>query len=242
MHVANYTGVLMLLGCSALVAEQPVAAPAQHLYPQRPLQTEPAELALVFIGGFGDEISGIIEYMARYLPPLADKEARAYYHWNGGVIADATLGYKAIADSITAFRQRNPRADVVLIGHSMGAATALKTAELLAPATAGQGRILLVTLDPADRVVQPIRPAAVDWWGNAYVVNSQSDHDFIAAWGGRWNHCDQADSNTRFNGLRTDEFGYEFIHDNALSLFLSRHGSISKSLYELIQQHLQPEK
>ncbi len=228
------------------MAEQPVAVPvtAQQAYPnpQRPLPQQSADLALVFIGGFGDEVSGIVECMARLTPAFAAREARAYYHRHGGFVSDAPMGYRAIADSITAFRVKNPAADVVLIGHSMGAATALKVAELLPAAEAGQGRVLLVTIDPADRVVQPIRPASVAWWGNCYVVNSQSGHDFIAELGGRWNHCDQADANIRFNGLRTDEYGHAFIHDNAFSLFMSRKGSSSLSLRDMLQRHLSSDK
>lgn len=228
------------------MAEQPVAVPvtAQQAYPnpQRPLPLQQADVALVFIGGFGDEVSGIVEYMARRTPPMAAREARAYYHRHGGFVADAPKGYREIADAIMAFREKNPAADVVLIGHSMGAATALKVAELLPAAEAGQGRVLLVTIDPADRVVQPIRPASVYWWGNCYVVNSQSGHDFIAELGGRWNHCDQADANIQFSGLRTDEYGHAFIHDNAFSLFMSRKGSSSLSLRDLLQRHLSSDK
>lgn len=232
---------LFIIGCSAFAAEQPLIVPpaaAQHVYPQRPLECRQADVALVFIGGFGDEISGIVEHMARRLPPLATTENRAYYHWNGGVTEDATKGYRVIADAVATFRQQNPQADVVLIGHSMGAAAALKAAELLPAPAAGEGRVFLITLDPTDRVVQPVRPPSVSWWGNGYVVQSQSGHDFIAVLGGRWNHCEQADVNIRFNGLRTDEFGYEFIHDNALSLFMSRLGSIKSSLFELLNYQL----
>ena len=239
--LAKLISLFLIFGCSVLVAEQPVAVvgtAVQHPYPQRPLQTQSAELALVFIGGLGDEISGIIDYTAKCLPPLAGQEARAYYHWNGGEVADATAGYRAIAEAVAAFQRHNPKADVVLIGHSMGAATALKAAELLPRRIDGDGRVFLVTLDPADRVVKPVRPACVQWWGNAYVVNSQSGHDFIAAWGGRWNHCRQANVNICFDGLKTDEYGHEFIHDNALSLLMSRRGSVSTSLYETLRKHL----
>lgn len=224
------------------MAEQPLAAPvtAQQVCPnpQRPLPLQHADVALVFIGGFGDEVSGIVEYMARRTPPLAAREACAYYHRHGGFVADAPKGYRAIADAITAFRAKNPAADVVLIGHSMGGATALKVAELLPAADAGQGRVLLVTIDPADRVVQPIRPSSVAWWGNCYVVNSQSGHDFIAELGGRWNHCDQADVNIRFNGLHADEYGHAFIHDNAFSLLMSCRGSVKSSLFKLLNYQL----
>lgn len=239
--LADYCKLSFIIGCSALAAEQPLIVPpavAQHVYPQRPLVCSRADVALVFIGGFGDEISGIIEHMARRLPPLAAEEARAYYHWNGGVTEDATKGYQVIANAVTAFRQQNPKADVVLIGHSMGAAAAVKAAELLPPRTPEQGRVFLITLDPTDRVVQPVRPHSVAWWGNAYVVNSQSGHDFIAELGGRWNHCKQADANICFNGLRTDEFGYEFIHDNALSLLMSCRGSVKSSLFKLLNYQL----
>ncbi len=227
------------------MAEQPVAVSARAAkvpYPQRPLSAQPADVAVVFIGGFGDEISGVVEYMARCLPPVSAKETRAYYHWNGGEIADATRAYPYIASAIQAFRQQNPHADVVLIGHSMGAATALKVAELLPPPAENEGRVLLVTIDPADRVVQPIRPASVFWWGNCYVVNSQSGHDFIAELGGRWNHCGQADANIKFNGLRRDEYGHAFIHDNAFSLIMSRRGNVPQALYDMLRLHLSSDK
>ncbi len=239
--LADFCKLSLIVGCSALAAEQPLIVPptmAQHVYPQRPLACRLADVALVFIGGFGDEISGIVEHMARRLPPFSARENRAYYHWNGGVTEDATKGYRVIADAVTAFRQQNPKADVVLIVHSMGAAAALKAAELLPAPAEGEGRVFLITLDPTDRVVQPVRPHSVAWWGNAYVVNSQSGHDFIAVIGGRWSHCEQADVNICFNGLRTDEFGFEFIHDNALSLFMSRLGSGKSSLFELLNYQL----
>lgn len=223
------------------MAEQPLAAPTaapKYLYPQRPLTPQKAELALVFIGGLGDEISGIIEYTARRFPPIAATEARAYYHWNAGCIQGDAQRYLLVAQHIAAFRKANPQSDVVLIGHSMGAGTALMAAAQLPTPAPGQGRILLLTVDPSDRSVSPSRPASVHWWGNCYVVHSQSNHDFLAVWGGRWNHCSAADLNVRFNGLRTDEFGFEFIHDNALALLQSRHGSPPQSLYDTLVQVL----
>lgn len=232
---------LILIGCSALAAEQPLAAPTaapKYLYPQRPLAPQKAELALVFIGGLGDEISGIIEYTARRLPTIATTEARAYYHWNAGCLADVEQRAHVVAQHVAAFRQQNPQADVVLIGHSMGAGTALLAAQFIPTPAQGQGRILLVTLDPADHSVSPTRPASVHWWGNCYVVHSQSGHDFIAELGGRWRHCPAANLNIRFNGLRTDEFGFEFIHDNALSLLLSHRGTPPQSIYDTLVEML----
>lgn len=230
-----------------MVAGQPVALAASAVkaravpYPQVPLLPQEAPLALVFIGGFGDEVSGIMEHASRVLPRLQPSvpEARAYYHWNGGVVQDARMGYRAIAYDVEAFCKRNAGADVVLIGHSMGCAAALQVANLLAKATVRPKRLLLLTLDPADRSVQPIRPQAVAWWGNAYVEHSRSAHDFIAQLGGRWNHCDGAETNIAFDGRRADEFGHYFIHDNALSLLLSRRGSIKLSLVDLLKRQLE---
>lgn len=235
----------MLLGCSALVAGQPVALaalPAEQVvpYPQVSLAPQKAQLALVFIGGFGDEVSGIVAHVSQVLPRLQSvPEARAYYHWNGGVVQDARQGYQVIANDVEAFCQHNAAAQVVLIGHSMGAAAALRVADLLAGAAARPERLMVLTLDPADRSVKPVRPQGVAWWGNAYVVNSRSAHDFIAQLGGRWNHCSQADVNICFDGRRADEFGHFFIHDNALSLLLSRRGSAQVSLLDLLKLQLE---
>ncbi len=216
-------------------------------YPQVPLRPQETRLALVFIGGFGDEVSGIMAHASRVLPPMLPlTETRAYYHWNGGVAQDARMGYYAIARDVEAFCKRNVGADVVLIGHSMGCAAALQVANLLATeAVVRPERLLLLTLDPADRAVKPSRPPGVVWWGNAYVQNSRSAHDFIAQLGGRWNHCDGADANICFDGQQADEWGHYFIHDNALSLLLSRRGSAMRSLADLLKlqlEHRVPQK
>ena len=195
-------------------------------------------MLLVFIGGFGDEISGIMAHSARLLPRLADAEARAYYHWHGACPTDPSRGLQSIVADVKAFRLQNPKADVVLIGHSMGAATALSVASSLS-GSPEQGRVMLLTLDPTDRAVLPQRPATVSWWGNAYVTQSQSGRDFLFELGGRWNHCTEADINSCFDGRRKDEYGQAYIHDNAYSLLMSRGGSQPQSLHELLKAFLQ---
>lgn len=237
---------LCLLGCFvAGAAEQPAAPasplPAVQVRAQRPLPPQKAEVALVFIGGFGDEISGIVDSLSRRAPAAVfgvQDALRAYYHWNGGVVEDATAGYRAIAEDVAAFRRANPQADVVLLGHSMGGAAALQVATLL-PEHEGTGRVFVVTLDPVDRIVQPVRPQGVSWWGNAYVVNSRSGHDFIAVVGGRWGHCEQADLNICFDGRRTDEYGYHYIHDDAEALFTSAGGQPAGALCAALAAQLQ---
>ena len=53
--------------------------------------------------------------------------------------------------------------------------------------------------------------------------------------GGRWNSCRQADVNLRFDGRNRDEAGVHYIHDNALSLLLSRGSKNAVSLYDILR-------
>ncbi len=206
-------------------------------YSQHPLPVGAADVGVVFIGGLGDEISGIVAELQRRAPSLLlpgeTRELRAYYHWHAGT-PERTLkaASQAIAEDMAAFRHRNPGADVVLIGHSLGASTALRAALLLKPSS---GRVYLLTLDPVDRTMRPSRPEAVAWWGNGYVAHSASRRDFIAVWGGRWGDCPGADRNLCFDGRRRDEEGHPYIHDNAAALLLSRGGRTSSLLEELRQ-------
>jgi len=200
-------------------------------------------VGIVFIGGLGDEISGIVAELWRRSPSFLLKgeirESRAYYHWhagNPGMTLEAAS--QAIAADIAAFQHRNPGADIVLIGHSLGASTAWRTALLLASPSRlspSSGKIYLLTLDPVDRTMRPSRPETVAWWGNGYVAHSISLRDFIAVWGGRWGACPGADMNLRFDGRRRDEKGEPYIHDHAAALLLSR-GGRSSSLLEGLRQ------
>ncbi|MBQ7024780.1 MAG: alpha/beta fold hydrolase [Akkermansia sp.] len=242
MHAKRLTLTFFLAGCFVSPAEQPVSVVASQQLrqpiPQLELDLQGQGTALVFIGGLGDEISGIVPHMMATMPPVSSQETRAYYHWHAGNPQQADRGAAALAARIRAYRHRNSAADIVLIGHSMGAATAMKTAAALPP---GEGRVFVVTLDPSDRSYAPVRPPSVSWWGNAYVVNSRSAHDYIAVWGGRWNACKQADTNLRFDGRLRDESGYFYIHDNALSLMCSRGRGRHASLYDEICRRLRTE-
>lgn len=171
-------------------------------------------------------------HVQELLPSLGTQETRAYYHWHAGHPQSSDQGAAALAGHIRDYRRANPAADVVLIGHSMGAAMALRTAHLL---QATEGRVFLITLDPADRSYKPQRPASATWWGNAYVVESLSGHDYIAVLGGRWNSCRAADVNLRFDGRRRDEAGYHYIHDNALALLMSRNRGSHPSLFDILR-------
>lgn len=222
------------------MAGQPVATVVSETYrqplPQSPLSEQGKGPAVIFIGGFGDEISRIMPYVMLRLPALEEApETRAYYHWHAGRPDNMEQGAAEIRNHIAAYRCNNPGADVILIGHSMGASMVLQTAHLLNP---GDGGVYVITLDPADRGYSPSRPPAVKWWGNAYVVNSLSGHDYIAVMGGRWNSCRQADANLEFDGRNRDEAGLHYIHDNALSLLLSRGCKQGISLFDLLRRQL----
>lgn len=234
------SALFFVIGCSVLQAEQPASVPGNdssvRIIPQVELAEEAAgSAAVIFIGGLGDEISGIVPHMMGLVPKLRQRETRAYYHWHLGVPANVEQGAAQLAERISAFRRRSTKADVILIGHSMGAASALRTARYLSPQ---DGRVFLITLDPSDRSCSPERPESVCWWGNAYVENSLSGHDYIAVLGGRWNDCSEADVNICFDGRLQDEAGYNYIHDNAYALMLSRGRGRYPSLYDSLRQAL----
>lgn len=206
---------------------------ATAILPQEPLPAIRAERAYLLIGGFGDEVHGIMHHLAARLRQM-QPDPVAYYHWHAGRPDLPQEGLQSIARDISAFRRLNPRADIILIGHSLGAGSALKLAAALPP---GQGPLYLLTLDPIDGSCRPIRPAGIIWWGNAYITHSQSGYDFLLAAGGRWNACRQADVNLRFDGRHTDERGIPYIHDHADALLLSR--TLGPSLYDCLLRAMQ---
>lgn len=218
--------------------------PVGHRYQQEPLADCDADIAYICLGGFGDEIGGIVQHLAAQLRRETQAPV-AYYHWHGGQIDNRNAGLASICDHIRHFRTRNPQADIVIIGHSMGAASGLLLAQLLLSTSSNTdtpsapGRICLITLDPADRSVPAERPKGLAWWGNAYIVNSQSARDFIPELGGRWLHCPGADLNIRYDGRDRDEYGRAYIHDDAGALLMSRYGSPSNaSLWQQSQAYL----
>lgn len=243
--VANWHQLLIispLICCPLAQSGQQVSCVAsaslRQPIPQRPLSPQGKSCGVIFIGGFGDEISGIVPNLLRCLPPLTLSETRAYYHWHAGSPQSPNTGAKILASHIAAFREKSPQADIVLIAHSMGASMALKVAALL---NREDGRVFLVTLDPSDRSHTPIRPDSVFWWGNAYVTHSQSRHDYIAQLGGRWNACNGADTNICFDGRQVDENNRPYIHDNAISLIMSRRRGKHPSLTDLLRLHIRKE-
>lgn len=216
----------------------------EEAYEQEPLPEVRAAAAYVCIGGFGDEVGGIVAHEAMRLRRVTGVPV-AYYHWDGDEKLDREAGLRRIADDLLRFAKNNPQADLIIIGHSMGGSSGLMICRKLLDArravAGGQGtprgRICLITLDPVDASVSKERPEGLDWWGNAYVENSQSMRDFIPEMGGRWRHCADADLNICFDGLSCDEYGRAYIHDNADAQLYSR-GSSERSLWEALREFL----
>lgn len=216
----------------------------EDAYAQEPLPALRAAAAYVCLGGFGDEVGGIVAHEAMRLRRTTGAPV-AYYHWDGDEKLDREAGLRLITDDLLRFAKLNPQADLIIIGHSMGGSSGLMICRKLLDARcanadgqgAPRGRICLITLDPVDASVSKERPEGLDWWGNAYVENSQSMRDFIPEMGGRWRHCDGADLNICFDGRSCDEYGRAYIHDTADAQLYSR-GSAKHSLWEALRAFL----
>lgn len=236
-------GILLVAGIAwAGISAPPGSTPKEvrlggdaRLLPQEPLTPQKATCAVLLIGGFGDEVHGIMHHLAQQLRHIQTAPV-AYYHWHAGCPDLPQNGVTRVAEEIATFRRINPGADIVLIGHSMGAATALKIAARLPE---GKGRVYLITLDPIDSTCTPRRPACVIWWGNAYLTHSGSAYDFLLAAGGRWNSCSCADINQHFDGRQCDEAGRPYIHDHADSLLFSA-GRGTSLYHQLLQAMKMP--
>lgn len=200
------------------------------MIPQVPLPMQKASVAMVFIGGMADEWTGIMHHVADTSPnlPIGGTQLRAYYHWHLDTEDESTQAAPRLAEQLQAFRALNPKAPLVIMGHSLGASTALRTAALLDGKPGGP--VYLVTLDPVDRRTTPMRPKCVTWWGNSYIVNSQDARDFIPQIGGRWNACAGADVNILMDGRERDEYGYYYQHGGAMSQLYCK-GQAKQSLY-----------
>ena len=201
------------------------------MYPQTPVSLRKAAAGMLFIGGMADEWTGIMYNTGRHTPPLpiGGNQVRAYYHWHLGDPGNFDRAVERLAERLQAFRTINPAAPLLLAGHSLGAATALRVAAKLDGRPGGP--VYLVTLDPVDRLTDPTRPKCVTWWGNSYIVNSRDVRDFIPQVGGRWNECKGADVNIRMDGRTQDDYGFPYQHGGARSMLFCK-GDAAQSLYD----------
>lgn len=151
----------------------------------------------VFIGGFGDMFAGCLSRVEKGFPGFLPgvEYATAYYHWDGGGCGVFFDRCGKIAVELEELRRRYPGLPVVLIGHSYGGSCAVEVARRQSVQAAP---LCLLTVDAVARRQKSVRPACVEWWGNAYLQDGGGFMDAVPRIGGRWGHCAGADANLAF--------------------------------------------
>ncbi len=237
---AVFAPLLCLPSCQQ---QEPVIAPGIEPAPaegfigrrsQEPLRAEQADVAVVFIGGFAEKVAARFRRLYESTPPLPaeGRQLRAHYCWDGGrgnVFFHSTA---RIRRELEAFFAVNPRADLVIIGHSYGGSAAM---DVLRHLKGPHGRVLVATIDPVSRRERSYprqRPEGVDFWVNSYCSDYEDIKDSLAWVGGAWKHCPQADMNLPFSGKEHDRRGKRYQHAYPLQLFEDRSTATNSSAYE----------
>lgn len=205
---------------------------------QLPLPAEKAELALIFVGGFSEQV--LLHFRSVYeqmpLLPGTGRQLRAYYAWDSGTGNLLFHSTWKLQRDLRAFLQMNPQADVVLLGHSYGG-SAIMDALRGVEDVPHEGKVLVVTLDPVSRRERSKpreRASVVDYWINAYCRPYRNVRD-VAAWmGGPWGECPQADENFAFSGKERDADGDRFAHVYPEPLFMEPPPGGEKSAYQAL--------
>ncbi|MBO5683874.1 MAG: alpha/beta hydrolase [Akkermansia sp.] len=205
---------------------------------QLPLPAEKADVAVIFVGGFTEQV--LLHFREVYeqtpLLPCKGRQLRAYYAWDSGTGNLLFHSTWKLQRDLRAFLAVNPQADVVLLGHSYGGSAIMDALRQIedVPHT---GKVLVVTLDPVSRRERSKpreRAAMVDYWVNAYCSPYRNVRD-VAAWvGGPWGECPQADANVAFSGKERDEDGRRYAHVYPEPMFRETPEEGGKSPYELL--------
>lgn len=244
--------VLLLLGGSVCVGianlsyQSPYVAPG--IYPQPDtsflgrrkqvrLLAERADVALIFIGGFGDVFTANFRcvYEGTPLLPCAGRQVRACYAWDGGEGSLLQHDTDLIQQDVQAFLRVNPGADLVFVGHSYGGSAIMDVVRSLAPGS--YGKIAVATLDPVScraRSMPRVRAQGVQYWVNSYCAPYRSAMDVAAKVGGPWRFCEEADANMCFSGKEQDSAGKRYRHSRPQSLFTDAPAGGGASAQELL--------
>lgn len=243
-------GLLLFSACAVLLASctQPTP-PVAGLEPeplsgfvgrrkQLPLPAEKADVAVIFVGGFSEQVLLHFRSVYEQMPPLPcqGRQLRAYYAWDSGTGNLLFHSTWKLQRDLRAFLAVNPAADVVLLGHSYGGSAIMDALRQLddVPHT---GKVLVATLDPVSRRERSKpreRAPMVDFWVNAYCSPYRNVRD-VAAWlGGPWGHCPQADENMAYSGKQRDEDGDRFAHVYPEPLLMEKAPGADKSPYEVL--------
>lgn len=233
---------LLLLTLSACQQQPP---PPEGIYPapdtsfigrrlQQRLTTEQADVAVIFIGGFTEQVLTHHRRVYECMPPLPTqgKQVRAFYAWDGGRGCLFFHSTSLIQRDLRAFLQANPGADLVFVGHSYGGSAIM---DVLRHLNTPHGRTVVVTLDAVscrERSHPRERAEGVDYWVNVYCQPYRHFKDLAAAIGGPWRECPQADLNIVFSGQERDRADRRYQHAQPLPLFEDRAPGQIYSAYE----------
>lgn len=233
---------LLLLTLSACQQQPP---PPEGIYPvpdtsfigrrlQQRLTTEQADVAVIFIGGFSEQVLTHLRRVYECMPPLPTqgKQVRSFYAWDGGRGCLFFHSTSLIQRDIRAFLQANPGADLVFVGHSYGGSAVM---DVLRHLDTPHGRTVVVTLDAVscrERSHPRERAEGVDYWVNVYCQPYRHFKDLAAAVGGPWRECPQADLNIVFSGQERDRADRRYQHAQPLPLFEDRAPGQMYSAYE----------
>ncbi len=205
---------------------------------QSPLPVEKADVALIFVGGFTEQVLLHFRQVYEKMPPLPCKgrQLRAFYAWDSGTGNLAFHSTWKLQRDLHAFLSLNPQADVVLIGHSYGG-SAIMDALRHMKEVQHDGKVLVVTVDPVSRRKRSMpreRAGCVDFWVNAYCRPYRNARDVFAWAGGPWGHCPQADVNLHYPGTERDAQGKRFAHVHPEPMVMESAPGAEKSTHEVL--------
>lgn len=239
--VAAVVGSCSVVGCSHPTAAGIEPVPDTSFFGRRAqvfLPAEEAEMAVVFVGGFTESMMAHFRSSYEMMPPLPCKgrQLRAFYDWEGGDGNLLSHSTERLQCDLRAFMQRNPRADVVLLGHSYGGSAVMDALRHLNDVQE-HGSIYVVTLDPVSRFKASApreRAPQVNRWLNAYCAPYRTPVDVVPLLGGAWRHCPQADANLVYPGTMCDADGGRYRHRNPRPLLMEPSPVQQVSPYELL--------
>ena len=175
---------------------------------QLPLPAEKADVALVFVGGFTEQV--LLHFRTVYekmpLLPCKGRQLRAYYAWDSGTGNLLFHSTWKLQRDLRAFMAVNPQADVVLVA----------------------------TIDPVscrERSKPRDRAPQVDYWVNSYCSPYRNVRDVAAMVGGPWGNCPQADDNLCYSGKERDADGDRFAHVYPEPMFMEPAPGTDKSTH-----------
>ena len=209
---------------------------------QQPLPGEKADMAVIFVGGFTEQV--LLHFRKAYetMPtlPCQGRQLRAYYAWDSGTGNLLFHSTWKLQRDLNAFCKLNPKADIILIGHSYGGSAIM---DALRHLKEPHGQVIVATIDPVSRR-QRSKPrekaACVNFWINAYCYPYRNLRDGFARMGGPWRYCEQADINLNFPGTQRDTDGTRFAHVYPEPMLMEPNPATGKSVYRLICDRLKP--